>query len=189
MRTDGVQSSPEAIDEARKVIAERWTPGLRPRRPAHLQDQGQERPGGPRSDPPDLPGPQPVLAAPRGRPGPPVRADLEADDRQPDGERPASSAPPSTSTACRQHAGLRATGQVILFEGYLAVYEEGKDDGAEDEDSARLPHGQATTPPPASTPRGRTSTSPSRRRAIRKPAWSRSWRSWASAGPRPTPRS
>ncbi|WGM39598.1 type I DNA topoisomerase [Caulobacter sp. NIBR1757] len=34
--------------------------------------------------------------------------------------------------------GLRATGQVIQFPGYLAVYEEGRDD-AEDEDGARLP--------------------------------------------------
>ncbi|MGE5500776.1 MAG: DNA topoisomerase, partial [Ignavibacteriales bacterium] len=35
--------------------------------------------------------------------------------------------------------GLRATGQVIQFPGYLAVYEEGRDDAADDEDSARLP--------------------------------------------------
>jgi DNA topoisomerase-1 len=34
--------------------------------------------------------------------------------------------------------GLRATGQVVLFDGYLAVYEEGRDD-ADDEESARLP--------------------------------------------------
>ncbi|MBC7666879.1 MAG: type I DNA topoisomerase, partial [Gemmatimonadaceae bacterium] len=34
--------------------------------------------------------------------------------------------------------GMRASGQVILFPGYLAVYEEGRDD-ADDEDSARLP--------------------------------------------------
>lgn len=34
--------------------------------------------------------------------------------------------------------GLRATGQVVLFPGYLALYEEGRDD-AGDEDSRRLP--------------------------------------------------
>ncbi len=33
--------------------------------------------------------------------------------------------------------GLRATGQVVLFDGFLKVYDEGRDD--EDEDSARLP--------------------------------------------------
>ncbi|WP_116089788.1 type I DNA topoisomerase [Sphingomonas crusticola] len=36
-----------------------------------------------------------------------------------------------------QHS-LRATGQVVLFPGYLALYEEGRDD-SEDEDSKRLP--------------------------------------------------
>ncbi|MDO9245519.1 MAG: DNA topoisomerase, partial [Phenylobacterium sp.] len=34
--------------------------------------------------------------------------------------------------------GLRATGQVVLFDGYLAVYEEGRDDEG-DEESGRLP--------------------------------------------------
>ncbi|MFM9977940.1 MAG: type I DNA topoisomerase [Sphingomonadaceae bacterium] len=34
--------------------------------------------------------------------------------------------------------GLRATGQVVLFPGYLALYEEGRDD-ADDEDARRLP--------------------------------------------------
>ena len=39
--------------------------------------------------------------------------------------------------ATGQHA-LRATGQVVLFPGYLALYEEGRDDET-DEDSRRLP--------------------------------------------------
>jgi DNA topoisomerase I len=34
--------------------------------------------------------------------------------------------------------GLRATGQVVLFDGYLTVYEEGRDD-ADDEEGGRLP--------------------------------------------------
>jgi DNA topoisomerase I len=34
--------------------------------------------------------------------------------------------------------GLRATGQVVLFDGFLKIYEEGRDDDG-DEDSARLP--------------------------------------------------
>ena len=37
-----------------------------------------------------------------------------------------------------KQTGLRATGQVITFDGYLAVYEEGKDDDG-DEDGGRLP--------------------------------------------------
>jgi DNA topoisomerase-1 len=34
---------------------------------------------------------------------------------------------------------LRATGQVIKFDGFLAAYQEGRDDDSEDEDSRRLP--------------------------------------------------
>ena len=34
---------------------------------------------------------------------------------------------------------LRATGQVVKFDGFLAVYQEGRDDDPEDEDSKRLP--------------------------------------------------
>ena len=34
---------------------------------------------------------------------------------------------------------LRATGQVMLFDGFLAVYEEGKDDAVADDDDKRLP--------------------------------------------------
>jgi DNA topoisomerase-1 len=41
---------------------------------------------------------------------------------------------------------LRATGQVVLFPGYLALYEEGRDD-ADDEESRRLPRlGQGDAP-------------------------------------------
>ncbi|MEO0828973.1 MAG: type I DNA topoisomerase, partial [Pseudomonadota bacterium] len=44
---------------------------------------------------------------------------------------------------------LRATGQVIMFDGFLAVYEEGRDDASEDDDSKRLPQisqGEGLTP-------------------------------------------
>ncbi|MGR3571867.1 type I DNA topoisomerase [Brevirhabdus sp.] len=35
--------------------------------------------------------------------------------------------------------GLRATGQVVVFDGFIKVYEEGRDDSATDEDDKRLP--------------------------------------------------
>src|SRR5207249_5310848 len=34
---------------------------------------------------------------------------------------------------------LRATGQVVKFDGFLALYQEGRDDDGDDEDSRRLP--------------------------------------------------
>ena len=38
-----------------------------------------------------------------------------------------------------QKTGLRATGQVITFDGFMAVYEEGRDDTGDDEEGGRLP--------------------------------------------------
>ncbi|QYX57562.1 type I DNA topoisomerase [Roseovarius sp. SCSIO 43702] len=35
--------------------------------------------------------------------------------------------------------GLRATGQVVLFDGFLRIYEEGRDDVAPEDDDSRLP--------------------------------------------------
>lgn len=43
-----------------------------------------------------------------------------------------------------KQTGLRATGQVVTFDGYLAVYEEGKDDDG-DEEGGRLPAVKAGT--------------------------------------------
>lgn len=42
---------------------------------------------------------------------------------------------PDASGAC----ALRATGTVVTFDGFLALYQEGKDDAGDDEDGARLP--------------------------------------------------
>jgi DNA topoisomerase-1 len=44
-----------------------------------------------------------------------------------------------------QH-GLRATGQVVIFPGFLSLYEEGHDD-AEDEDAKLLPRMARATRP------------------------------------------
>ncbi len=42
-------------------------------------------------------------------------------------------------TSRDEQVGLRATGQVVLFDGFLKVYEEGRDDVAEGDDDKRLP--------------------------------------------------
>ncbi|MEM7496971.1 MAG: type I DNA topoisomerase [Pseudomonadota bacterium] len=39
----------------------------------------------------------------------------------------------------RASLGLRATGQVVEFDGFLAVYEEGRDEKSDDDDARRLP--------------------------------------------------
>ena len=50
--------------------------------------------------------------------------------------------------------GLRASGQVVLFDGFMRVYEEGRDEPVEDEDGKRLPALSAgeTTPLGAALP-------------------------------------
>jgi DNA topoisomerase-1 len=68
--------------------------------------------------------------------------------------------------------GLRATGQVVLFDGFLKIYEEGRDD--EDEDEGRLPQ---------------NNTSPKPRPAIPRRPWSSGWKNWALAARPPMRRS
>ncbi len=45
-----------------------------------------------------------------------------------------------------RHLDLRATGQVIKFDGFLRLYQEGKDDDGDDEESRRLPPMSAGDP-------------------------------------------
>ena len=97
----------------------------------------------------------------------------------------------TTVDIARGQAVVRATGQVMKFAGYTAVYMEQESDDEAAEKAADC--GQA----PAAADRGRrgrpwsrsapSSTSPSRRRASPRRRWSRSWRRRASAGRRPTP--
>ncbi|MGD9921195.1 MAG: type I DNA topoisomerase [Pseudorhodoplanes sp.] len=44
-----------------------------------------------------------------------------------------------TAQVAARNLELRATGQVIKFDGFLTLYQEGQDDDIEDEDSRRLP--------------------------------------------------
>ena len=84
---------------------------------------------------------------------------------------------------------LRATGQVVLFPGFLALYEEGRD-----RESRMTTRKRACCRRCARATRRRRRTSSrrsisrSRRRAIPKPVSSSGWRSSASAGRRPMPR-
>ena len=84
---------------------------------------------------------------------------------------------------------LRATGTVVKFDGFLALYQEGQDEDTDDEEARRLPPMSAGEPLDAKARSPPTSISPSRRRAIPKRRWSSGWKNSASAGPRPTLRS
>ena len=88
---------------------------------------------------------------------------------------------------------LSASGTVITFRGFLAAYEEGRDERRRPAARTRprrsaACRGSGSAPrcaPCAPRPRA---TRPRRRRATPRPPWSRRWRSAASAGPPPTPR-
>jgi DNA topoisomerase-1 len=134
MRTDGVQMAGEAISAARKAVATRYDAGYVPDKPRHYETKAKNA--------------QEAHEA--------IRPTDFSRDRAGSGDHgrlyelvwkralasQMASARLERTTAeladgTGQHA-LRATGQVVLFPGFLALYEEGRDD-AEDEDSRRLP--------------------------------------------------
>ncbi|HEX6866539.1 MAG TPA: type I DNA topoisomerase, partial [Caulobacteraceae bacterium] len=138
MRTDGVSAVPEALDEARSVIAGIYGRDYVPETPRHYKTKARNaqeaheaiRPTSLNRNPGKL-----RLEGDLGRLYELIWKRMIASQMEaariertivelatPDGR-----------------TGLRATGQVIQFPGYLAVYEEGRDDAGDDEESARLP--------------------------------------------------
>ncbi|MBA3666475.1 MAG: type I DNA topoisomerase [Sphingomonas sp.] len=135
MRTDGVQMADEAISAARRVIADRYDAGYVPDKPRFYSTKAKNaqeaheaiRPtdfhlgSGGSGDHARLYG----LIFNRGLASQMASARLERTTVElSDG--------PGRAT-------LRATGQVTLFPGFLALYEEGRDEKADDEDAARMP--------------------------------------------------
>ncbi len=137
MRTDGVSMAEEALQGCRAVIAAEYGPNYvpdQPRRYSSKAKNAQEaheaiRP----TDPRRLPG----------------KLNLEPDmarlyrlvwQRAIASQMEQAIVERTTIdlTAADGSAGLRATGQVVLFDGYYALYQEGRDD-EEDEEAKRLP--------------------------------------------------
>ena len=137
MRTDGVQSSPEAIDETRQVIAGRWGAEYVPEHARIYKTKAKNaqeaheaiRPTSLSRNPGSL-----RLEPELGRLYELIWKRMIASQME--------SARIERTTVELESAdgrtGMRATGQVVQFDGYLAVYEEGRDDEA-DEDGGRLP--------------------------------------------------
>ena len=142
MRTDGVQVAEEAVREARDVIAGRYGQEYVPAEARHYKTKAKNaqeaheaiRPTSLSRNPGSL-----RLESDLGRLYELIWKRMIASQME--------AARIERTTVDLETAdgktGLRATGQVVLFDGYLAVYEEGRDDpvaGAEaDDDSARLP--------------------------------------------------
>src|SRR5213592_3717330 len=134
MRTDGGDMAPEAVSAARRAIANRYDAGFVPDRPRQYQSKiknAQEAHEAIR--PTDFERPQ-------GASGDHSRL-YELIFNRALASQMASARLERTTVELTDGAGravLRATGQVTLFPGYLALYEEGRDE-KDDEESARMP--------------------------------------------------
>ena len=137
MRTDGVYMTEDALQGCRAVIAAEYGPNYvpdQPRRYASKAKNAQEaheaiRP----TDPRRLPG-RLSLDADMGRLYRLIWQRAVASQM----EQAIVERTTIDLTAADGSAGLRATGQVVLFDGYYALYQEGRDD-EEDEEARRLP--------------------------------------------------
>jgi len=134
MRTDGVQMDGSAISAARAAITDRYDGGYVPDKPRQYQTKAKNA----------------QEAHEAIRPTDFARDRLGAGDharlydliwKRAMASQMASARLERTTVDLADGTGrqvLRATGQVVIFPGYLALYEEGQDDSA-DEDARRLP--------------------------------------------------
>ena len=137
MRTDGVQMDPSAISEARKAISDRYNGHYLPESPRLYQSKAKNAQEAHEAIRPT------EFARDRYGSGDEARL-YELIWKRALASQMASASIERTSVTLRDGTGkheLRATGQVVKFPGFLAVYEEGRDAKAEgdDEDSALLP--------------------------------------------------
>jgi DNA topoisomerase-1 len=134
MRTDGVQMAPEAVSAARKAVVARYDAGYVPDKPRHYETKAKNAQEAHEAiRPTDFS---------RDRAGSGDHARLyDLVWKRALASQMASARLERTTAELADGTGqtaLRATGQVVLFPGFLALYEEGRDD-AEDEESRRLP--------------------------------------------------
>ena len=137
MRTDGVQMDPSAISDARKAISDRYSGHYLPEKPRHYETKAKNAQEAHEAIRPTDFGKDKYGSGDEAR-----LYDLVY--KRAMASQMASANIERTSVTLRDGTGkheLRATGQVIKFPGFLAVYEEGRDQArdGDDEDSAMLP--------------------------------------------------
>ncbi|MEO8547355.1 MAG: type I DNA topoisomerase, partial [Sphingomicrobium sp.] len=135
MRTDGVDMAPEAVSDARRAIANRYDSGYVPDKPRHYTTKVKNA----------------QEAHEAIRPTDFAQANAAGGDHarlyglvynRALASQMASARLERTTIDLTDGAGravLRASGQVVLFPGFLALYEEGRDEQPDDEDAARMP--------------------------------------------------
>jgi len=135
MRTDGVDMAAEAISAARKAITTRYDAGYVPDKPRHYTSKAKNAQEAHEAIRPT------DFSRARAASGDHARL-YELIYNRALASQMASARLERTTVELSDGAGravLRATGQVVLFPGYLALYEEGRDEKAEDEEGARMP--------------------------------------------------
>ncbi len=142
MRTDGVSIAPEAVTQVRKVIGEDYGKNYVPDSPRHYTSKAKNA-----QEAHEAIRPTDLSRRPAS-----LKARLDNDQfrlyeliwMRTVASQMESAELERTTVDISAKAGarvleLRATGQVVKFDGFLAVYQEGRDDDPEDEDSKRLP--------------------------------------------------
>ncbi|MXP41317.1 type I DNA topoisomerase [Altererythrobacter soli] len=134
MRTDGVQMDPSAISAARKAIAERYDGHYLPEKPRIYQSKAKNA-----QEAHEAIRPTEFF---RDRAGSGDEAKLyDLIYKRAMASQMAAASLERTTVTMRDPTGrheLRATGQVVKFAGFLAVYEEGFDQKSDDEEAEGL---------------------------------------------------
>jgi DNA topoisomerase-1 len=139
MRTDGIDMAPEAVTAARDAIAARYGSDYVPAQPRIYKNKAKNA-----QEAHECIRPTDMSKAPG-------ELKLSEDDQRKlydliwkrtiASQMEAARLERTTITIASRdgEVELRATGQVVLFDGFLKVYEEGRDDAGDDEDGSRLP--------------------------------------------------
>ena len=142
MRTDGVQIAPEAISAARSVIGEDYGARYVPQAPRRYEAKAKNAQEAHEA----------IRPTDMARRPPETRQFLDADQaklyeliwlrtvasQMESAELERTTADITAKVASRL-LDLRATGTVVKFDGFLALYQEGQDEDPEDEEARRLP--------------------------------------------------
>jgi DNA topoisomerase I len=149
MRTDGVQIADEAIVEIRALLGKEYGKSYVPDAPRRYQTKAKNA-----QEAHEAIRPTDVSRRPRD-----VRGKLDADQAklyeliwqravasQMESAEIERTTVDITAKVAARVLDLRATGSVVKFDGFLKLYQEGRDDDPEDEDSRRLPAMSAGEP-------------------------------------------
>ena len=134
MRTDGVQMADEAISAARKAVAERFGATHLPDKPRQYSSKAKNAQEAHEAIRPT------DFSRERAGSGDHGRLYELIANRALASQMAAARLERTVVELASDRAKLRATGQVTLFPGFLALYEEGRDEKADEDESAKMPH-------------------------------------------------